>query len=120
MAQVPILSLERFLVVSIQEDPSDAEAEDLQRRILERLTNSHSRGLVVDVSGMDVVDSYFCRILRDTAAMAQLMGAPTAVVGMEPGVAVTLMELGLSLDNVHTDLSLERGLEWLREKTANA
>lgn len=120
MAEVPILALENFLVVSIQEDPSDSEAEDLQRRILERLTNSRNRGLVVDVSALDVVDSYFCRILRDTAAMARLMGAPTAVVGMEPGVAVTLMELGLSLDNVHTDLSLERGLEWLREKTADA
>lgn len=120
MAQIPILSLERFLVVSIQDDPSDAEAEDLQKRILERLTESHNRGLVIDVSGMDVVDSYFCRILRDTAAMAQLMGAHTAVVGMEAGVAVTLMELGLSLENVHTDLTLERGLEWLREKTANA
>ena len=78
------------------------------------------RGVVIDVSGMDVVDSYFCRILRDTAAMAQLMGAHTAVVGMESGVAVTLIELGLSLDNVHTDLSLERGLEWLRHKTGNA
>lgn len=118
--QVPILSLERFMVVSIQEDPSDAEAENLQKRILEKLADGDTRGLVIDVSGMDVVDSYFCRILRDTAAMAQLMGAHTAVVGMEPGIAVTLMELGLSLENVHTDLSLERGLEWLREKTAYA
>lgn len=108
------------MVVSIQEDLSDGEAEDLQRRLLEEVTDSRTRGLVIDVSGMDVVDSYFCRILRDTATMAQLMGAHTAVVGMDPGVAVTLMELGLSLDNVHTDLSLERGLEWLREKASNA
>jgi len=120
MAQVPILSLEGFLVVSIQDDPSDAEAESLQKRILDRVTDTRTRGLVIDVSGMDIVDSYFCRILRDTAAMAQLMGAHTTVVGMEPGVAVTLMELGLSLDNVHTDLSLERGLEWLRQETSNA
>ena len=114
MAQVPILSLEGFLVVSIQEDLSDTEAEDLQRRLLERVTTSRARGVVIDVSGMDVVDSYFCRILRDTAAMARLMGANTAVVGMGPAVAVTLTELGLELDDVHTDLSLERGLDWLR------
>lgn len=114
MADVPILSIEDFLVVSIQEDLSDAEAEGLQQRLLERLAHARSRGVVIDVSGMDIVDSYFCRILRDTAAMSRLMGARTALVGMRAAVAVTLTELGLEMSGVHTDLSLERGLEWLR------
>jgi rsbT antagonist protein RsbS len=120
MAEVPILELEGRLVVSIQEDLTDREAEDLQHRLLERLTRVRSSGVVIDVSGMDVVDSYFCRILRDTAAMSRLMGAHTAVVGMNAAVAVTLTELGLEMVGVHTDLSLERGLQWLRSVTSDA
>jgi rsbT antagonist protein RsbS len=115
VADVPILSLEGFLVVPIQSDPSDAEAEELQRRLLERTRRSRARGVLIDVSGMDVVDSYFCRILRDTAQMAHLMGAVTVVVGIAPAVAVTLTELGLEMEDVHTDLDLERGLAFLRE-----
>lgn len=114
MADVPILSIDSFLVVSIQEDLTDAQAEELQKRLLERLNDLRSRGVVIDVSGMDVVDSYFCRMLRDTAAMSRLMGARTALVGLSPAVAVTLTELGLEMAGVHTDLSLERGLQWLR------
>lgn len=115
---VPILSLERFLIVSIQEPLSDREAENLQRRLLERIDQSDSRGVLIDVSGLDIVDSYFCRILRDSAAMAQLMGASTCVVGLAPAVAVTLTELGLELPMVHTDANLERGLGWLRGQNA--
>lgn len=117
MAEVPILALEEFLIVSIQEDLTDAEAEGLQQRLLEKLARVRSRGVVIDVSGMDVVDSYFCRILRDTAAMSRLMGARTALVGMGAPVAVTLTELGLEMPGVHTNLSLERGLEWLRSSS---
>lgn len=117
MADVPIIPLESFLLVSIQEDLTDSEAERLQRRLLETLSSDRSRGIVIDVSGMDVVDSYFCRILRDTAAMSRLMGARTALVGMSPAVAMTLTELDLTMPGVHTDLSLERGLEWLRATT---
>lgn len=119
MADVPIIPLESFLLVSIQEDLTDTEAERLQRRLLEKLSSDRTRGIVIDVSGMDVVDSYFCRILRDTAAMSRLMGARTALVGMSPAVAMTLTELNLTMPGVHTDLSLERGLEWLRA-TAHA
>lgn len=114
MTEVPILELENFLIVSVQQDLTDGEAENLQGRLLERLTRVRAAGVVIDVSGMDVVDSYFCRILRDTAAMSHLMGARTAVVGMNAAVAVTLTELGLEMPGVHTDLSLERGLQWLR------
>jgi rsbT antagonist protein RsbS len=114
MSEVPIIPLEGFLLVSIQQDLTDAEAEGLQQRLLETLSSWRACGIVIDVSGMDVVDSYFCRVLRDTAAMSSLMGARTAVVGMNPAVAVTLTELDLTMPGVHTDLSLERGLEWLR------
>lgn len=117
MADVPIIPLEGFLLVSIQEDLTDTEAERLQRHLLETLSSARNRGIVIDVSGMDVVDSYFCRILRDTAAMSRLMGARTALVGMSPAVAMTLTELDLTMPGVHTDLSLERGLEWLRATT---
>jgi rsbT antagonist protein RsbS len=120
MAEIPILQFEGCLVLSLQEDLTDTEAEDLQYRLLERLSRARSSGVVIDVSGMDVVDSYFCRILRDTAAMSSLMGSRTAVVGMSPAVAVTLTELGLEMSRVHTDLSLERGLEWLRHTDRDA
>jgi rsbT antagonist protein RsbS len=120
VASVPVLSLEGYLIVSVQEDLSDAEAEDMQRDLLERLERTRSNGVLIDVSGMDVVDSYFCRILRDTAAMASLMGGATCVVGLAPAVAVTLTELGLDLQMVHTDVNLERGLAWLRRETTNA
>jgi rsbT antagonist protein RsbS len=120
MAGVPILALEGFLVVSIQEDLSDQEAEDLQQRLLERIEGSRSTGVLIDVSGLDVVDSYFCRILRDTAAMAHLMGVTSCVVGLSPAVAVTLTELGLDLSMVHTDANLERGLDWLRGARSDA
>lgn len=120
MASVPILALEGFLVVSIQDDLTDNEAEDLQRRLLDQIERTGADGVLIDVSGLDIVDSYFCRILRDTAAMAQLMGAASCVVGLAPAVAVTLTELGLDLSMVHTDADLERGLAWLRGTRVNA
>lgn len=115
MADIPILAADGVLIVSIQRDPTDSEAEALQHRLLERVAKTTTRGVVIDLSGMDIVDSYFCRVLRDTAAMVGLMGARTAVVGIPPAVAVTLVELGLTLDGVHTDLTLDRGLAWLRD-----
>ena len=114
MPDIPILAANDILIVSIQRDPTDSEAEDLQHRLLERVAKGNARGVAIDLSGMDVVDSYFCRILRDMAAMVRLMGARTAVVGIPPAVAVTLIELGLTLEGVHTDLTLDRGLAWLR------
>lgn len=114
MANTPILRLEGFVVVSIQDDLSDQEAEDLQRRLLESLDELRAKGALIDVSGLEIVDSYFCRVLRDTASMAQLMGVATCVTGLAPAVAVTLTELGLDLSMVHTEGNLERGLQWLR------
>lgn len=118
MADVAILHLERFLVVSVQAELTDRDAQSLQARLLEELARTRARGVVLDLSGLDVVDSFLARVIRDTATMASLMGARTAVVGLRPAVAVTLAELGLDLPGVHTDLDLERGLAWLRESVA--
>lgn len=115
MATVPILEIHGFLVVSIQGELSDSEVEELQQRLLARVTATRGHGVVIDISGMDIVDSYFCRILRDTARMAQLMGATTVVSGIAPAVAVTLTELGLYLRGVHTALNLDRALDVLAE-----
>lgn len=120
LAEVPILQLEGFLVVSVQAELSDQSAENLQRRLLETVSVTGARGVVIDLTGLDLVDSYFCRVIRDTAAMSRLMGASTALVGLQPAVAVTLTELGLDLPDLHTDLSLERGLDWLRDHVADA
>lgn len=118
--EVPILQLGGFLVVSVQAELSDHAAENLQRRLLETVSATGARGVVIDLTGLDLVDSYFCRVIRDTAAMSRLMGASTALVGLRPAVAVTLTELGLDLPGIHTDLSLERGLDWLRNRPTDA
>lgn len=118
--EVPILKLGSFLVVSVQIELTDLGAERLQTRLLESVTTSRARGVVIDLTALDLVDSYFCRLIRDTASMCALMGATTVLVGLRPAVAVTITELGLDLPGIHTDLSLERGLEWLREQAGNA
>jgi rsbT antagonist protein RsbS len=118
--EVPILQIEGILVVSIQSELSDTDAETLQQRLLETVTETRGRGVLIEVSGLDIVDSYFCRVLRDTAAMCRLMGATTVITGLRPAVAVTLTELGLDLPDIHTDLSLERGLAWLRADPGRA
>ena len=110
-----MLQVEDFLLVSVRAELTDREARELQARLLEEIARRRARGLLMDLSGLDVVDSFLERVIRDTAAMAALMGARTAVVGMRPAVAVTLAELGLELPGVHTDLDLERGLQWLRQ-----
>lgn len=117
---VPILEISGVLVVSIQVELSDTAVELLQQRLLERVTATRGRSLVIDISAMEIVDSYFCRILRDTAKMAQLMGATTVVSGIRPAVAITLTELGLELHGVETAMSLDSALTLLTERHADA
>ena len=114
--EIPLLTLRDTLVVAIQGELHDRAAERLQRRILDRIAESRPRGLLIDVTGLPVVDSFLGRLLRDTALMAKMMGVPTVLVGLQPAVAVTLAELGLELPGVHTDLDLERGLAWLQRQ----
>lgn len=111
---IPVLQIERFLIVSVQGELKDNDVTALQQNLLERLRLAQALGVLIDLTAVEVVDSYMGRLLRDTAAMIRLMGVPTVVVGLRPAVAVTLVELGLDLPGIHTDLNLERGLTWLR------
>ncbi|BAS27746.1 STAS domain-containing protein [Limnochorda pilosa] len=111
---IPILHVEGFLIVELQGELKDADIAAVQQSLLEQLHRERARGVLIDLSGLEVVDSYTGRVIRDTAGMVRLMGARTAVVGLRPAVAITLVEMGLELPGVHMDLNLERGLEWLR------
>jgi rsbT antagonist protein RsbS len=111
---VPILTVDQNLVVVLPADLRDREVEALQRDVLEHLERTRARGVLLDLSALAVVDSYMGRVFRDTAAMCRLMGAHTVLVGLRPAVAITLVELGLDMAGLHTDLDLERGLAWLR------
>lgn len=112
---VAVLTIGTTLVASLPEGMTDRELQELQQRLLERLSAARYRGLVLDLSAMPVVDSYMGRMISETAAMCRLMGAKTVVVGLRPAVAITLVELGLDLPGVAADLDLEKGLAWLRE-----
>lgn len=107
MGSVPILKLGRTLVVSIQIELSDAVAEALQNDVLSAIERSDAKGLVVDISGFDTVDTYVARILADMAKMARLMGARTVIVGMRPEVAATLVRMGYTMDDVEFALNLD-------------
>ena len=113
--KTPLLQVGQVLVASLQGDLRDAEVDELQRAILERLAATRAHGVVLDLSTVELLDSYFGRMIRDTAAMCHLMGACTVLVGMQPAVAITLVELGLDLPGVHLDLDLGRGLQWLQQ-----
>ncbi|MBM3460949.1 MAG: STAS domain-containing protein [Armatimonadetes bacterium] len=114
MARIPVLRLKNVLVVSLQVEMEDRVAIDLQEDILSTLARTGAGGLIVDVSGVEVVDSFLGRIIGDTARMASMMGANTVLVGIQPAVAITLTELGLVFSNVRTALNLEKGLALLK------
>jgi len=116
--RVPILALGDILLTAIQSDITDEHAVALQTDILERMRESHARGVVLDITGLDVIDSYMARILSETVRMAQLMGGEVVITGMSPMVALTLVEMGRELVRGMAALTLERGLERLREKFA--
>lgn len=111
-----ILSVDDLLIVSIPTDLKDREAERLQNDLLEHVQRTRAKGVILDLTAVEIVDSYLGRLLRDTAAMLRLMGTESVVVGLQPAVAITLVELGLDLPVSHTDLNLGRGLQWLKER----
>ncbi len=115
MSKVPILKIEGFLLVSIQVELHDKLAELLQNDIVETLAHTQAKGVLIDVTTLDLVDSFLGRLISDTANMTKIMGAKTVLVGLQPAVAITMVELGLDLDGVHTTLNMEKGLKWLRE-----
>jgi rsbT antagonist protein RsbS len=113
---IPILKLGNILITSIQSDITDEHASVLQTDIVGRLNQSRSRGLILDITSLDIVDSYMARILNETARMAQLMGGEVVITGMNPMVALTLMEMGREFVSVMTALTLEHGVELLQTK----
>ena len=120
MERIPILKMGRFLIVSIQVDMHDRLALALQDDLTNMITRTGAKGVLIDISSLDVVDSFIGRMLANIAQMSRILDARTVVVGMRPAVAITLVELGMSLTGVSTALSVERGMDLLRSAIADA
>lgn len=118
MDRIPILKMGPFLLVTIQVDMHDQLALALQDDLTTRIPKERARAVLIDISSLDVVDSFMGRMIANTAAMARVLDAETVVVGMRPSVAITLVELGLPLEGVHTALNVERGMALLRRRLA--
>jgi len=114
MERIPVLRMGQYLLVTIQVDMHDRLALALQDDLMTQIRDSSATGVLIDISALDVVDSFIGRTIGNIAAMAHILGAETVVTGMRPAVAITLVELGLSMDGVRTALDVERGMEMLR------
>lgn len=110
---VPILKQSHFLIASIQSVLTDADLEQLRDALVDRVGKYRSRGVIIDVTALDVLDSFASRTLRDIAHMIGLRGAQTVIVGIQPEVAFAMVQLGITLEDVPTALDLEEGLEHL-------
>ena len=108
--QIPILRIGRILLASIQMELHDAAASAFQEDVLTALGKFESRGLIIDITGLDMVDSHVARVLVDTARMARLMGAGAVLVGMSPVIAATLVRMGFPMEGVKTALNIDEGL----------
>ena len=113
MVRVPIVRLGQTLVATVQEDLRDADALDLQEQLTLRLEKTGARGVLLDLSIVETVDSFLGRLIHDIAQVSRLLGAQTVIVGLQPAVAVTLVELGLELEGVRTALNPEKGMALL-------
>ena len=118
MERIPILKMGDFLLVTIQVDMHDRLAMSLQDDLTSKIVSVHAKGVLIDISALEMVDSFIGRMFGDIAAMSRVLDAETVVVGMRPAVAITLVELGLSLPGVRTALNIERGMELLRDLIA--
>lgn len=116
MEKIPILRMGRFLLVTIQVDLYDQLAENLESDLVNMVKKTGAQGVLIDVSSVSIIDSFMGRILGNIATMSKIMDADTVVVGMQPAVAITLVELGLPLNGVHTALNVEKGMELLQSK----
>jgi rsbT antagonist protein RsbS len=110
MSEIPILKIRDILLVSIQIDMHDRLALQLQEDLTSRIVKDRARGVMIDISALEIVDSFIGRMLNNLAAMSRVLDAVTVVVGMQPAVAITLVELGLSLTGVRTALNVDKGL----------
>jgi rsbT antagonist protein RsbS len=113
--RIPILRMGRILLVSIQVDLHDQLAQTLQDDLTSKILEVGAKGVMIDISAVEIVDSFIGRMITNISAMAQILDARTVLVGMQPAVAITLVELGLSLQGVRTALSVERGMQMLRD-----
>jgi rsbT antagonist protein RsbS len=116
MEKIPILRMGEFLLVTIQVDMHDQLALKLQDDLSNSIQKNASRGVLIDISSLEMVDSFIGRMVADISGIARILGAETILVGMQPAVAITLVELGLSLPGVATALNVERGMALLRRK----
>ncbi|HEY9710779.1 MAG TPA: STAS domain-containing protein [Oculatellaceae cyanobacterium] len=114
MERIPILQMGEFLLVTIQVDMHDRLAMTLQDDLTHSITQTNARAVLIDISALEIVDSFIGRILGNIAKMSRVLDAQTVVVGMQPAVAITLVELGLSLTGVRTALNVEKGMALLR------
>jgi rsbT antagonist protein RsbS len=113
MERIPILKLRSFLLVTIQVELHDQLATTLQDDLTETLSKTRAKGVLIDISALEIVDSFIGRTLAHIASMARIMDAHTVLVGMRPAVAITLVELGMSLRGVHTALNVDKGMDLL-------
>ncbi len=120
MERIPVLKMGDYLLVSVQVDMHDRLAMALQDDITERLAKHRSKGVLIDISSLDMVDSFIGRMIANIASMSRILDAQTVVVGMQPAVAITLVELGLDMPGVRTALNVERGMELLRQSADDA
>ena len=116
MEKIPILRMGEFLLVTIQIDMHDQLALNLQDDLSNAIQKNASRGVLIDISSLEMVDSFIGRMVADISGIGKILGAETILVGMQPAVAITLVELGLSLPGVATALNVERGMALLRRK----
>lgn len=114
MDKIPILRMGNFLLVTIQVDLYDRLALNLEADLVQMVSKTNARGVLIDISAVSIVDSFMGRIIGNIASMSKIMDAETVVVGMQPAVAITLIELGLPLKGVHTALNVERGMDLLK------
>jgi rsbT antagonist protein RsbS len=118
MDKIPILKMGPFLLVTIQVDMHDRLALQLQDDLTQRIVSARARGVLIDISSLEVVDSFIGRMISNIAAMARVLDAETVVVGMQPAVAITLVELGLSLEGVRTALNVDKGMLLLQQRVS--
>lgn len=116
MDRIPILRMGQFLLVTIQVDLYDRLALELETDLVKKVSKTGAKGILIDISAVSIVDSFMGRIIGNIGVMSKLLDAETVVVGMQPAVAITLVELGLPLKGVYTALNVEKGMDLLKSK----
>lgn len=114
--KIPILKLYDYLLISIQIDLDDQTAVQFQEDLLKKIHDTGAKGVVIDLTTVDIIDSFIAKVLGDVVHMSNLMGAKVMLTGIQPAVAITLIDLGINMKNVRTALDLEQGLEKLQQE----